>query len=160
MEIILLPGYHAVPIGQVANSGQLSIFESLEQGQAEESRMLAKLVFRYRSSNFEQLATEINQACVATGIASWPEHRNIAFADPAQPVIYICWQKGMVWWGWILVLIGSVILPPLIMAGLWLILPDSVKQMLESITYIGIMGAMMYIMSKMTTGIASSGETT
>jgi uncharacterized membrane protein YccF (DUF307 family) len=50
------------------------------------------------------------------------------------------------------------VLPPLIMAGLWLILPESVKEMVEAVTYIGIMGVAMYLISNMTGGMATSRE--
>jgi hypothetical protein len=44
------------------------------------------------------------------------------------------------------------------MAGLWLILPESLKEMIEGITYLGIMGAAMFLISKVTAGMAETGE--
>jgi hypothetical protein len=157
-DAILPSGYKAVSIGSVTSFDDLGTFQPMEEGQEEGSRMLAELTFQHRPADFDYLAAALNQRCLETGVTSWPEHQNIAFADPAQPVIYICWQKGFVWWVWILGLLGSLILPPLIMAGLWLILPESLKDMIEAVTYIGILGVAMYLMSGMTRGMATSEE--
>jgi len=157
-DAVLPPGYKAVSVGSVTGFDELGAFQPMEEGQEEGSRMLAQLVFEHRPADFDYLANELNRRCLETGISLWPERRDFAFADTAQPVLYICWQKGMVWWGWILGLLASLVLPPLVMAGLWLILPESVKEMIEAVTYIGIMGVAMYLISKMTRGMATSGE--
>ncbi len=157
-DTVLPPGYKSISIGSVTGFSQLGAFQPMEEGQEEGSRMLAQLTFEHRPSDFDYLAAELNQRCLETGVSTWPEQQNIAFADPTQPVLYICWQKGMVWWGWIIGLLASLVLPPLIMAGLWLILPESVKEMVEAVTYIGIMGVAMYLISNMTGGMATSRE--
>ena len=159
-DAILPSGYKVVSIGSVTSFDELGAFQPMEDGQEEGSRMLAELVFQQRPADFDYLAVELNHRCLETSVTPWPEQQNIAFADPTQPIIYICWQKGMVWWGWILGLVGSLVLPVLIMAGLWLILPESLKEMIEAVTYIGIMGVVMYLMSSMTRGMATSGEAT
>ena len=158
LNTILPPGCKAVLIGSASSLKELEVFEPLEQGQEENSRMLAQLTFEHRPPEFDYLAAELNQKCLETGVSLWPERQDIAFADPSQPVIYVCWQKGLVWWGWILALLGSLILPPLIMAGLWLILPESTRQMLEAVINISIIGVVIFVMSKMTTGITAAGE--
>ena len=158
LDAILPPGCKYVLVGSATSFNDLAVFETLEQGQEEESRMLAQLTFEHRPAEFDYMAAELNQKCLETGVSRWPERQDIAFADPAQPVIYICWQKGLIWWGWILALLGSLILPPLIMAGLWLILPESVRQMLEAVINLSIIGIVMFVMSKMTTGITAAGE--
>jgi hypothetical protein len=158
LNTILPPGCRAVLVGSATSFNDLAVFETLEQGQEEESRMLAQLIFEHRPAEFDYMAAELNQKCLETGVSLWPERQNIAFADPSQPVIYVCWQKGLIWWGWILALLGSLILPPLIMAGLWLILPESVRQMLEAVINLSIMGIVMFIMMKMTAGVTAAGE--
>jgi hypothetical protein len=158
LNAILLPGCRAVFVGSVTSFKELGVFEPLEQGQAEGSRMLAQLAFEHRPPDFHYLAAQLNQKCLETGVSPWPERQDIALADPAEPVIYLYWQKGFVWWGWILALLGSIILPPLIMAGLWLILPESVKQMIEGIVNLSIVGIVMFVMSKMTSGVTAAGE--
>jgi hypothetical protein len=159
LNAVLPSGYTAVLVGSVTSFEELSAFETLEQGQDEYSRMLAQLTFEQRSPDFDYLVGQLNQKCIEAGVTPWPERRDIAIGDPVEPVIYLCWQKGFVWWGWILALLGSVVLPPLIMAGLWLILPDSVKQMVEAIVNISILGIVVFLMSKMTSDL-SSGEGT
>jgi hypothetical protein len=158
LDATLPPGYKAVLIGSVTGFDRLGVFEPLEQGQAEGSRMLARLIFEHRPPEFDYLAVELSQMCLETGVSPWPEHQNVAFADPAQPVLYVCWQKGLVWWGWILALLGSLVLPPLIMAGLWLILPESVKEMIEAVVNLSVMGIVMFVMSKMVVGVTAAGE--
>ena len=157
-DAILPSGYRAVLVGSATGFKKLETFEPLEQGQDEGSRMLAQLAFEHRPPDFDYLAAQLNQKCLETGVSPWPERQDFVFADPAQPVLYVCWQKGFVWWGWILVLLGSLVLPPLVMAGLWLILPESLKEMIEGITYLGIMGAAMLLISKVTAGMAATGE--
>ena len=158
LDAILPSGYKAVLIGSAASFDEFGVFEPLEQGQAEGSRMLAQLTFQHRPAGFDHVAAQLDKMCLETGVSPWPEYQSIAFADPAQPVLYVCWQKGLVWWGWILALLASLVLPPLIMAGLWLILPESVKEMIEAVTYLGIVGAAMFLISKMTAGVTASGE--
>jgi hypothetical protein len=158
LNTILPPGCRAVLVGSASSLKELEVFAPLEQGQEEDSRMLAQLTFEHRPPEFDYLAAELNQKCLETGVSLWPERQDIAFADPSQPVIYVCWQKGLVWWGWILALLGSLILPPLIMAGLWLILPESVRQMLEAVINLSIMGIVMFVMMKMTAGVTATGE--
>jgi hypothetical protein len=158
LSAILPSGYRAVLVASVTSFKELGVFETLEQSQEEGSRMLAQLAFEHRPPDFDYLAVKLNQKCLETGVSPWPERQDIAFADPSEPVIYVCWQKGFVWWVWILALLGSVILPPLIMAGLWLILPESVKQMIEGIVNLSIVGIVMFVMSKMTSGVTATGE--
>ena len=158
LDTILPPRCSAVLVGSATSLEELEGFEPLEQGQEEDSRMLAQLTFEHRPPEFDYLAAELNQKCLETGVSLWPERQDIAFADPSQPVIYVCWQKGMVWWGWILALLGSLILPPLIMAGLWLILPESTRQMLEAVINLSILGVLMFVMVKMTAGATDPGE--
>ena len=158
LDTILPPRCSAVLVGSFTSLEELEGFEPLEQGQEEDSRMLAQLTFEHRPPEFDYLAAELNQKCLETGVSLWPERQDIAFADPSQPVIYVCWQKGMVWWGWILALLGSLILPPLIMAGLWLILPESTRQMLEAVINLSILGVLMFVMVKMTAGATDPGE--
>jgi len=158
LDTVLPPGYKAISIGSVTSFDELGAFQPMEEGQEEGSRMLAQLVFQHRLPDFDYLAAELNQRCLETGVTPWPERRDFVFVDPAQPVLYICWQKGFVWWVWILGLLASLVLPPLIMAGLWLILPESVKEMIEAVTYLGIMGVAMYLVSNITGGMATSEE--
>jgi len=158
LNTILPSGYTTVLVGSVTSFNELEAFETLEQGQDEGSRMLAQLTFEQRSPDFDYLVGQLNQKCLEASVTPWPERRDIVVADPVEPIIYLCWWKGFVWWGWILALLGSVVLPPLIMAGLWLILPDSVKQMIEAVVNLSIMGIVMFVMSKMTAGMAATGE--
>lgn len=154
MPFVLPPGYRAVPVSQVTGFDQLSTFSALEENQPEGSRMLCALTFWEKPS--PEVVAVINQKCWEQGVSPWPELQDIAFADPYEPVVYICWQKGAAWWGWILVLLASIVLPPLIMAGLWLILPESLRQMVEAVMYVGIVGIVMLVMSKMTKSIVEA----
>jgi hypothetical protein len=157
LNTVLPSGYTAVLVGSVTSFNELESFETLEQGQEEGSRILAQLTFEQRAPDLDYLVGQLNQKCLEASVTPWPERRDIAVADPVEPVIYLCWRKGFVWWGWILALLGSVVLPPLIMAGLWLILPDSVKQMIEAVVNLSIMGIVLFVMSKMTAGMETAG---
>ena len=66
--------------------------------------------------------------------------------DTGSTSVYLVWQKGMPWLPIIIGLMATVVLPPLLTAGLWLILPDSIKSLISSLINMGMMLLMMWLM--------------
>lgn len=154
MPIVIPTGYRAVPVSQVSGPGELVALAALEEAQPEGSRLLCTLAFGERPS--AEAVADLNQRCKEQGVTPWPESQDIVLADPVEPVLYVCWQKGQAWWVWILIILASTVLPPLIGAGLWNILPDSLKQMLEAVMGLLVMGGLMLMMSSMAKGITAA----
>jgi len=146
-DIQIPPGYKTVFLGAVPGS-LAGDFLPLEESAPEECRMLVRLDFSEYPSI--EVCSQLNQGLLSQGVPPWPEHQDIVFLHPSEPAIYLAWWKGMVWWALILVLIGSMVLPPLIGSVIWAILPDEVKQMIEMLLVLGLMVIMMSFVSKMT----------
>ena len=60
--------------------------------------------------------------------------------------VYVTWQKGFAWLSMILGLLATMILPPLLTATVWLILPDEVKSLINSLIGMGMMLLMMWLL--------------
>jgi predicted Na+-dependent transporter len=70
-------------------------------------------------------------------------------ASASGDALYLRWQKGMAWWVIILGIVLSIVLPPLLGAAIYAILPDWMKDLTNAIIVISVMGIMVYFMSKM-----------
>lgn len=154
MAFVLPEGYRAVQVGLASDFVGLNSFSFLEESQAEGSRMLCVLTFANQPSL--DVVSVINERCKRQGVTPWPEYQDIAFLDPAEPVLYISWQKGQAWWVWIVGLLASLILPPLITAVLYLILPESIKELINAVMYLGIISVVMLVMSKMVKSVTEA----
>ena len=101
---------------------------------------------------------QLEQACRDAGVEPWPGSGYYVFADAAQPVVYLVWQKGLAWLPIIIGLIATVVLPPLLTAGVWLILPDSVKSLISTMINLGMMVLVMFLVMKMVPSLTSGKE--
>ena len=141
------PGYRAVFLGSATSIDALSIFTPLEERQVEGALMLMRLDFAGYPS--PEVLSELNATCVEKGVPPWTGYGYIIFADTTQPTIYIAWQKGIAWMPIIIGLLLTLVLPPLLMAGIWLILPEAVRSMIEAMFMLGMMVLGMFVMVKM-----------
>lgn len=141
------PGYQAVMMGAAGNIESLNAFVPLEAGTAEGSLIILELDFA-ESPTGEQLA-QLNQALTDRGVAPWPGYDCIVFADEGAPTVYLAWQKGMAWMAIIVGMLAVTILPALLGAVCWLILPQSLKDLITGISEMGMMLAVMWLMSTM-----------
>ena len=154
---LLPPGHRAVFLGSAGSVHGLSDFTPLEEAVPEGCRVLVRLDFEDYPSL--EVCSQLNQELLARGIPPWPEHQDIVFVHPSEHAIYIVWWKGMVWWGWILALLASFVLPPLLMSAIWAILPEEVQQMLEMLMWLGIMVVMMFAFSAITKAMKPKEKT-
>ena len=148
MPYAMVPsGYRAVPIGQAANVEELGTFTPLEEGAAEGALFLMRLDFGDTPSG-EALA-QLEQAFREEGVEPWPGYGFFVYADESSPTVYLAWQKGLAWLPIIIGLLATTVLPPLLTAGVWLILPDSLKSFISGLVNLGMMALMMFLVVKM-----------
>jgi hypothetical protein len=137
-------GYRAVLLGSATTIDGLSAFSPLEEGVPEGALMLARLDFEEYPSI--EMVNQLNDACLARGVSPWPGCTHVAFLDPNVPSIHIAWQKGIAWLAIIAGILTLTVLPPLLMAFVWWILPESITSMIEALFMIGIMFLLFYVM--------------
>jgi len=140
------PGYRAVLLGQAQAVEDLGTFTPLEEGAAEGALVLMKLDFLEPPS--EETLSNLEQACRDSGVEPWPGSEYYVYADTASSSVYLVWQKGMAWLPIIIGLLATVVLPPLLTAGIWFILPDSLKSLISSLINLGMMMLMVWLVMK------------
>ncbi|MDD4986947.1 MAG: hypothetical protein PHQ43_14460 [Dehalococcoidales bacterium] len=141
------PGYRAVLIGQAQAVADLGTFTPLEEGAAEGALVLVRLDFAGQVS--EEVLSNLEQACRDAGIEPWPGSEYYVYKDTGSTSVYLVWQKGMAWLPIIIGLLVTMVLPPLLTAGIWLILPDSIKSLISSLINMGMMMLMMWLMTSL-----------
>ncbi len=139
------PGYRAVLLGQAQRIEDLGTFVPLEESADEGALILMRLDFAEPPSN-EALA-QLNQACLDKGIPPWPGYDYIVYADTTQPSVYLAWQKGFAWMPIIIGLLVTTVLPALLGALSWWILPQGVKDLITGLMDMGMMVVFMWVMS-------------
>lgn len=150
------PGYRAVPIGEAADLEGLSTFAPLEESAAEGALLLMRLDFAEAPEG--EALSQLEQSCRDAGVELWPGHENVVFADSERPVVYVAWQKGFAWLPVILGLLATVVLPPLLTAGVWLILPDAVKSLISAMINLGMMVLVLFLVMKMMPALTPGRE--
>ena len=144
---LLPPGTRAYFLGSAASIDELGAFMPLEEGAIEGTLMLARLDFAEfpEPSSLEELNSVLSNA----GVVPWPGYPYIVYASATEPAVFLHWTKGIAWLPIIIGGLATIVLPPLLGAGLWLIIPDPVKNMIESLFSLGMMALVMFAMVKM-----------
>jgi hypothetical protein len=148
------PGYSAVPLGQAQAIEDLGTFTPLEEGAAEGALVLMRLDFLEQPS--EETLSNLEQACREAGIEPWPGSDYYVYADTASPSVYLVWQKGLAWLPVIIGLLVAMVLPPLLTAGIWLILPESLKSLISGLINMGMMLLVMWLMMSLVRPLMTS----
>jgi hypothetical protein len=150
------PGYRAVLLGQAASLDGMGTFAPLEEDSAEGSLFLMRLDL----AEFPTAAalSQLEQACFEAGVEIWPGYDHVVYADTEQPTVYLAWQKGLAWMPIIIGLLVTVVLPPLLTAAVWWILPEDIKSLITGIINVGIMALVMFLMSKMMPALIPAKE--
>ena len=141
------PGYRAVLLGQAQTIEDLGTFTPLEEGAAEGTLILMRLDFA--EYPFSESLAQLEQAFRDAGIESWPGSEYYVHADVTSSSVYLVWQKGLAWLPIIIGLLATMVLPPLLTAGIWLILPDSLKSLISNLINLGMMVLVMFLFMKM-----------
>jgi len=150
------PGYRAVLLGQAQDIASMGTFTPLEESAAEGALVLIRLDFT-ESPSSEVLAS-LEQACVDAGIEPWPGSEYYVYADIDSTSVYLVWQKGIAWLPVIIGLLATLILPPLLTAGIWLILPDSIKSLINNLIGMGMMLLVLFLVMKMMPALSPEKE--
>jgi len=138
------PGYRAVLLGQANSIEDLGTFTLLEESTAEGALILMRLDFAEYPS--EEALGNLNQACLDAGIPAWPGLSYIVYADTSAPSVYLAWQKGIAWMPIIIGILAVTVLPPLLMAVVWWILPEEIKSLISGLINLGMMMLVMWLM--------------
>ncbi len=138
------PGYRPVLLGQAQTIEDLGTFTPLEEGAAEGALVLMRLDFIEPPS--EETLGNLEQGLRDAGIEPWPGSDYYVYADVNTNSVYLVWQKGLAWLPIIIGLLATVVLPPLLTAGIWLILPDSLKSLISGMINLGMMVLVMWLM--------------
>jgi hypothetical protein len=138
------PGYRAVLLGQAQDIEDLGTFAPLEESSAEGALVLMRLDFDEPPS--EETLANLEQVCRDTGIEPWPGSEYYVYSDTGSSAVYLVWQKGLAWLPIVIGLLATMVLPPLLTAGIWLILPDSLKNLISSLINMGMMMLVMWLM--------------
>lgn len=148
------PGYQAVLLGQALRLEDLGTFTPLEENTDEGALVLMRLDFGEPLTN-ETLA-QLNQACWDKGIPAWPGYDCVVYADTTAPSVYLAWQKGQAFMPIIIGILVTVVLPPLLGALVWWLLPQSVKSTISGIINLGIMMLVMWLMTTLMKPLTSA----
>ncbi|POZ58501.1 hypothetical protein C1O63_1466 [Dehalococcoides mccartyi] len=97
----------------------------------------------------EEILSNLEQAIRDAGVEPWPGSEFYVYEDAASGSVYLVWQKGLAWLPIIIGILATVVLPPLLTAGIWLILPDSLKSFISGLINLGVMMLMMWLVMKM-----------
>lgn len=141
--VVLPSGYKAVFLGLANSVEELGAFVTFEEGTDEGALILMRLDFTDYPS--PEALSQLNESCLEQGMPPWPGSDYIVYADAAEPAVYLAWQKGLAWMPVILGLLTTLILPPLLIAGIWWILPESVTSLIESVATLGMMLLPMFL---------------
>ena len=150
------PGYRAVLLGQAQDIASLGTFTPLEESAAEGALVLMRLDFTERLT--EEILGNLEQACRDAGVEPWPDSEYYVYADIESNSVYLVWQKGIAWLPVIIGLLATLILPPLLTAGIWLILPDSIKSLINGLIGMGMMLLVLFLVMKMMPALSPEKE--
>ncbi|MFH1646554.1 MAG: hypothetical protein ABID71_02525 [Chloroflexota bacterium] len=141
-------------MGQAQNIEDLGTFAPLEESSVEGALFLIRLDFAEPLS--EETLGNLEQVCREAGIEPWPGSDYFVYADTASPAVYLVWQKGFAWLPVILGLLATIALPPLLTAGIWLILPDSLKSLISGLINMGMMLLVLFLMMSLVKPLVAS----
>jgi len=139
------PGYRAELLAYVTNLNDLNLVTPLEDGTPEGSLMLMELDF----GEYPAWATleELNTKFVDAGVIPWPGNGRVVFADATRPAVYLCWVKAIAWMPIIIGMLVVTVLPALLGAFVWWLIPQEIKDL---IVMVGMMLIMWGVFKMMT----------
>lgn len=147
-------GYRALLIGSATSIEDLGTFAPLEESADEGAFFLMRLDLVDMPSA-ESLG-QLEQGLIDAGVEIWPGYDHYVYAVQNEPVVYIVWQKGLAWIPIIVGILVTSVLPPLLMAGIWLILPAEVKSLITGFINLGMMALVMFIMMQVMKPLTAS----
>ena len=147
-------GYRALLIGSATSIEDLGTFAPLEESADEGAFFLMRLDLAYVPS--EEVLNQLEQALIEAGVEMWPGSDHYVYAVLNEPAVCIVWQKGLAWIPIIIGILVTTILPPMLMAGIWLILPEEVKSLITGFINLGMMALVMFVMMQIMKPLTAS----
>ena len=139
-------GYTTYYVGSFEDlANQQALVAAQEEATPEGTLVLLELALS-EAPESDVLIT-VNNQLIGAGVPPWPGYSNVVFADASNPEkVYIAWTKGF---SWTLIILGIVflVLPLILGAVLWFLIPQPVKDM---ITLMGVMMIMIPLMRMVT----------
>lgn len=142
-ENMIPAGYRAYLLGTVSSIDDLSTISPLEESGPEGALMLMRLDFA-ESPSVASLV-KIEQELIGAGVPMWPGQGSHVRGEGAS--VYISWVKGFAWMSVIIGILALTVLPLLLGGLVWMVLPETVKEMINMMVVVGIMVLMMKFMS-------------
>jgi len=136
-------GYRAYLLGTVSTLDDLNTISPLEESTAERTLMLMRLDFA-EAPSVESLA-QIEQELINTGVPMWPGQGSHLRTEGIS--LYISWVKGIAWMSVIIGILALTVLPLLLGGMVWMLLPETVKEMISMMVMVGVVVLMMRFMS-------------
>ena len=146
------PGYEARLLGSASSLEDLNLFQPLEETTPEGSLILIELHF----ADFPAVETleSLNQELLNEGVPPWPGNSQIVLADATRPVVYLAWVKGIAWMSVIVGMLVLLVLPTLLGALVWWLIPQEVKDLIM----MAVMMLVMFLIFRMITPLISPAE--
>lgn len=136
-------GYRAYLLGSVSTLDELNTISPLEESGPEGALMLMRLDFA-EAPQVSSLA-RIEQELITAGVPVWPGQGSHVRAEGAS--VYISWVKGFAWMSVIIGILALTVLPLLLGGLVWMLLPETVREMINMMVVVGVMMLMMKFMS-------------
>jgi hypothetical protein len=143
-------------IGSAATLEGLSSYAPLEEGSAEGSMVLLRLDFADFPSG--EAVAGLEKVLREKGVPPWPGYSFIVYADTTRPSVYLAWQKGIAWMGVIIGVVAVTALPMLLGGLVWLILPQSLKDLINNLIGMGMMLLVMLVMMQVIKPLTASAR--
>ena len=150
------PGYKAVLLGQAQDIEELGTFAPLEESSVEGALFLMRLDFTEQPA--EETLSQLEQAFLEAGVEPWPGYEYFVYAGTDSPTVYIAWQKGLAWLPIIIGILAITVLPPLLTAVVWWILPEEIKSLISGLINLGMIMLVMWLVMKMMPALTPEKE--
>ena len=147
-------GSRALFIGSATSIEDLGTFAPLEESADEGACFFLRLDLVDVPS--EEALNQLEQGLIDAGVEMWPGYDHYVYAVLNEPAVYIVWQKGLAWIPIIIGILVTTVLPPLLMAGIWLILPQEVKSIITGLINMGMMALVMFILMQVMKPLTTS----
>ncbi len=149
-------GYRAVLVGSAESIEDLGTFAPLEESADEGAFFLMRLDLADYPS--EETLNQLEKALADAGVEMWPDYDHYVYLSLDEPAVFIAWQKGLAWIPIIIGILIFTVLPPLLMAGIWLILPQGIKDLITSVIDLGMMALIMFVMAQVMKPLTASAK--
>ncbi len=139
--------YKAVLLGSASTLEELKTFQPQEYNTPEGSLIMLEL--KFAEAPTQAMVDEINTNCAEYNVTPWPGYSDVAVLNTSANTINLYWYKGLAWLPIIGVILLMTVLPALLGAFIWWILPEEITSMIEMLVMMLVMFLMMRMIQPM-----------